>query len=213
MPRLNVNPTRIELKKCKERLKATTSGHKLLKNKADEMVRQFLLVTEEAKVLRTETEQKLADALNKFALARASSGGKAVESALYSGNFEPLSVDIGSINIVGTEVPTLNLKSNVATITSIPYLLASAPAELDDAIFNFYDVLVPLLRLAEIEKTCALLAIEIQKIRRRVNALEHIMIPNLQDTVQYIQMRLDENERGALVRLMKVKDNIEKSQK
>jgi len=208
MPRLNINPTRIELKKCKARLKSAQSGHKLLKDKADEMVRQFLLLVDEARDLRKNTQDKLADSLKNFALARAVAGGKAVENALTTGSFAPLSIDLGVKTIMGADVPTLRVRAS-DTPTSIPYSLPTAPPELDNAILKFYEILNPLLKLAEIEKSCALLAIEIQKTRRRVNALEHIMIPDLLATVAYIQMRLDENERGALVRLMKVKSNIE----
>ena len=208
MPRLNVNPTRIELKKSKARLKAAVSGHKLLKDKADEMVRRFLLCVEEAKILRKNTEFKLAESLKNFALARAVAGSQPIEDALTAGSFNSIAIDLGKKTVMGVDVPTLKVHASDAP-TTIPYALASAPPELDDAILKFYDILAPLLKLAEIEKTCSLLASEIQKTRRRVNALEHIMIPDLIDTVAYIQMRLDENERGALVRLMKVKSNIQ----
>jgi len=210
MARLKVNPTRIELKKCKARLKATVSGHKLLKDKADEMIRRFLVAVKDAASLRAAVEQELLNALKNFALARAVSGTGAVDTALSVPAFSAAIV-VSLKNVMGIEVPEIRITQSDAK-PQIPYALASTPPELDEAIITFYAVIGRLLSLAEIEKTCALLAEEIQKTRRRVNALEHILIPELKQTIHYIQMKLDENERGALVRLMKVKSQIENKQ-
>ena len=207
MARLAVNPTRIELRKCKIRLKSAQSGHKLLKDKSDEMVRQFLAYASNAKETRIKVESELAVALKAFALARAISGSHVIEKAIQTSK-AIAQIEISVKSIMGVDVPLIRPKTLDATPT-LPYHLADAPPELDDALLGFYAVLERLLNLAEIEKTCALLADEIEKTRRRVNALEYIMIPDLQETIAYIQMRLDENERGAIVRLMKVKSKLE----
>ena len=202
-----INPTRIELKRCKTRLTSAKSGHKLLKDKADEMIRQFLALINDTKNKRIEVEKQLSDALKNFALARANTNGAILENATKdsTGNF---SVGVGLKSIMGVDTPVF--KVDAAFKHTLPYTFGAAPVELDDAILNFYAVIGKLLELAELEKTCALLAGEIEKTRRRVNALEHIMIPELEKTINFIQLKLDENERGALVRLMKVKSKLEK---
>ena len=207
MARLALNPTRIELRKCKTRLKSARSGHKLLKDKSDEMVRQFLIYAGRAKQNRAEVERQLSAAIKKFALARAVSSADIIENALADSTVNA-SVKISIKSIMGVDVPVIKPVTTTETPV-LPYRLYDAPPELDNAVLGFYAVLERLLMLAEIEKTCALLAEEIEKTRRRVNALEYIMIPDLQETIAYIQMRLDENERGAIVRLMKVKDKLE----
>jgi len=205
---MQVHPTRIELKKCKTRLMAATNGHKLLKDKLEEMVRQFLLLARNAKTLREATEKELANSLNGFALARAFSSSNDITSAI-SDTESNANITVSTQNIMGVTVPVFEV-ANIAP--SLPYSFSSVPVELDSAIYSFTKNISELLKLAEKEKSCALLADEIEKTRRRVNALEHIVMPDLQSTIKYIQMRLDENERGAIVRLMKVKSNIEKKE-
>jgi V/A-type H+-transporting ATPase subunit D len=209
MSRLPVNPTRIELRRCKTRLRAAKNGHKLLKDKSDEMVRRFLELVREAGDLRAEAEKSLKSSQKSFAVARAVSDGQVLEQA-FCMPAEPLNVEISLKMIMGISVPAIRL-SGEKTVKklSLPYALASAPPELDNAVLNFSDILKGLMKLAEVEKACALLAAEIERTRRRVNALEYIVIPQLEETIKFIQLKLDENERGALVRLMKVKAKLE----
>ena len=200
MSRLNVNPTRMELRRLKDRLKTAERGHKLLKDKSDEMVRQFLILIKENKRLREEIEGEIADALRSFSL----SAGEPLE-ALQAIALPTLtaSITVGTKNVMGVDVPYMQTK-RVGEI-ELPYALSAAPAELDDAVLKLTALTDKLLHLAEVEKTCNMLADEIEKNRRRVNALEYVMIPQLQETIKYILMKLDENERAAIVRLMKVK--------
>ena len=200
MARLNVNPTRMELRRLKDRLKTAERGHKLLKDKSDEMVRQFLILIKENKRLREEIEGEIADALRSFSL----SAGEPLE-ALQAIALPTLtaSITVGTKNVMGVDVPYMQTK-RVGEI-ELPYALSAAPAELDDAVLKLTKLADKLLHLAEVEKTCNMLADEIEKNRRRVNALEYVMIPQLQETIKYILMKLDENERSAIVRLMKVK--------
>ena len=202
MARLNVNPTRMELRRLKDRLKTAERGHKLLKDKSDEMVRQFLVLIKENKRLREEIEVEIADALKAFAM----SGGAPLE-VVQAISLPTLtaSVTVGTKNVMGVDVPYMQTK-RVGEV-QLPYALCSAPAELDDAVLKLTALADKLLHLAEVEKTCNMLADEIEKNRRRVNALEYVMIPQLQETIKYILMKLDENERAAIVRLMKVKEN------
>ncbi len=204
---LRVNPTRMELTRIKRRLVTAKRGHKLLKDKRDEMVRQFILIIRENYALRREVEKELSGALRDFAMARAVMDPNALEEAvLYPAR--QAKVSIGQKNILSVRVPTITVDEVSLTETVLPYGLAETSAQLDGAIATMADVLPKLLRLAEIEKTCDLLADEIEKTRRRVNALEYVMIPQLTETIHFITMKLDENERGALTRLMKVKDMI-----
>ena len=199
MSRLNVNPTRMELRRLKDRLKTAERGHKLLKDKSDEMVRQFLVLIKENKRLREEIEGEIADALKAFAM----SGGAPLEvvQAIALPTLTA-SVTVGTKNVMGVDVPFMQTK-RVGEV-ELPYALCSAPAELDTAVLKLTALADKLLHLAEVEKTCNMLADEIEKNRRRVNALEYVMIPQLRETIKYILMKLDENERASIVRLMKV---------
>lgn len=209
MTRLAVNPTRMELRRLKARLKTATRGHKLLKDKSDEMVRRFMELVRVNKALREEIEGEVADALRSFMLARAVANAEDIEQALSMPKVE-VDLQTGTKNIMGVDVPSL-----AVTVPSaedlLPYAFASAPADLDVAVIKLSRLTEKLLRLAEAEKTCNMLADEIEKNRRRVNALEYVMIPQLNETIKYILMKLDENERGNITRLMKVKSMIEES--
>ena len=191
----------MELRRLKDRLKTAERGHKLLKDKSDEMVRQFLTLIRENKRLREEIEGEVAEALRLFSL----SAGQPLET-LQAIALPTLaaSITVGTKNVMGVDVPYMQT-SRVGDV-ELPYALCAAPAELDDAVLKLTDLADKLLHLAEVEKTCNMLADEIEKNRRRVNALEYVMIPQLKETVKYILMKLDENERAAVVRLMKVKD-------
>ena len=203
---LRVNPTRMELTRIKRRLVTAKRGHKLLKDKRDEMVRQFILL-----VRRKEVENELQGALAKFALARAVMDSQALEEAvMYPAR--SAAVEIGLRNVLSVHVPTITPVQTTAKESALPYGLAETSADLDDAIATMAELLPKLLRLAEIEKACDLLADEIEKTRRRVNALEYVMIPQFEETIRSITMKLDENERGSLTRLMKVKEMIAERQ-
>ncbi len=203
----NVNPTRMELTRIKRRLVTARRGHKLLKDKRDEMVRQFIGLVRENATLRKEVERELTQSLRGFALARAVMDGQAMEEAvLYPAR--NAAITMGTRNVLSVHVPTITVDQKSLEETVLSYGFAETSAELDDAIARLAALLPKLLRLAEIEKSCNLLADEIEKTRRRVNALEYVMIPQFQDTIRSITMKLDENERGALTRLMKVKDMI-----
>lgn len=202
MARLNVNPTRMELRRLKDRLKTAERGHKLLKDKSDEMIRRFLILVRENKRLREEIETDVSKALGSFALASASASPQEVEQAVAMPAVRA-NVEIGVENVMGIDVPKLSITRE--GIASLPYALASVSAEMDEGILKLSNLTDKLLHLAEVEKTCNMLAIEIEKNRRRVNALEYVMIPQLNETIKYIVMKLDENERSNIIRLIKVK--------
>lgn len=207
MTRLAVNPTRMELRRLKARLKTAERGHKLLKDKSDEMVRRFLSYVRENKRLREEIEEDLADAMRSFMLTRAVMSGEELKQTLCL-PARTVDVKTGLENVMGVEVPVVEITSSEGSVGSLPYSPLSATSDLDIAVEKISALMEKLLRLAQVEKTCNMLADEIERNRRRVNALEYVMIPQLNETIKYIVMKLDENERGALVRLMKVKTMI-----
>lgn len=206
MARLAVNPTRMELRRLKNRLKTATRGHKLLKDKSDEMVRQFMKYIRENKRLREEIEGDLGDALHSFMLSRAVTFTQDLEQALSMPSYK-VDINISTKNVMGVDVPSLEIIPS-DTNELLPYAFAGTTSDLDVSITKVSNLMVKLLKLAEVEKTCNMLADEIEKNRRRVNALEYVMIPQLNETIKYIIMKLDENERGSLTRLMKVKSMI-----
>jgi V/A-type H+-transporting ATPase subunit D len=206
---LRVNPTRMELTKLKKRLATATRGHKLLKDKRDEMVRQFMLLIKRNKALREEVEAALSSALAGFVLARVAMTKETMDEALmYS--VREVELSISRANIMSVDVPKISYSEKKQERSFFPYGLLCTSAELDSATTKLSSVLPQMVELAELEKTCNMLADEIEKTRRRVNALEYVMIPQLQETIRYIRMKLDENERGNLTRLMKTKDMIAK---
>ena len=200
----NVNPTRMELKKLKVRLTTARKGHKLLKDKRDELMRQFLLVIKESKALRETVEAGL-DTVNKsFAAAAALSSPAMLEEALMLPK-RPAELNVGRKNVMSVEVPVFEAEIKGAG-DSCNYGFAFTPGELDAAAEEIAKVLPDMIKLAESEKTARLLASEIERTRRRVNALEYSMIPQLEAGIKRISMKLEENERGNITRLMKVKD-------
>ena len=209
MARLNVNPTRMELRRVKDRLQTAVKGHKLLKDKSDEMVRQFMLLIRENKSMREEVESELAVALRSFMLARASSDEESVEQAISMPSCR-LDVKCGEKSVMGVDVPNIEISRLEGDL--LPYAFPSVTGELDLSIARISRLTEKLLRLAEVEKTCNMLANEVVKNRRRVNALEYVMIPDCEETIKYIMMKLDENERSTQIRLMKVKSLIENAE-
>lgn len=206
--RLNVNPTRMELRNLKRRLSTAVKGHKMLKDKSDEMVRRFVDLAKENKRLREEIEIDLAGALNSFMLARASSEDYIIEEAV-AYPVAPLKVKAEVGNIMSVPVPKLEIEKQSA-LDIFPYSFAQVTAQLDSAIVTITTLADKMVLLAQVEKSCNMLALEIEKNRRRVNALEYVMIPMIEETIKYITMKLDENERSNTVRLMKVKTMLAK---
>ena len=207
MTKMNVNPNRMELRRLKTRLKTATRGHKLLKDKSDEMIRQFMVYVRENKRLREEIEAELSSALKGFTLARAVSSNAVIEEAVMMPATKA-EISLSSDNVMSVEVPSISVVEHEGQ-DKYPYSFDTVTSELDASIGTLSTLLVKLVKLAEVEKTCNMLADEIEKNRRRVNALEYVMIPQIEETIKYINMKLDENERASTIRLMKVKSMIE----
>lgn len=204
---LQVNPTRMELMRLKKRLVTSKRGHKLLKDKRDEMVRQFILLIQKNRMLRLQVERELSQALREFSFANAVMDSETVECAIaYPARSARIAVS--QKNVMSVKVPVLRVQEGELSEPMIPYGFAETSAQLDHAIAAIAGVLPLMVELAEIESTCNLLADEIEKTRRRVNALEYVMIPRTEETIRYITMKLEEDARGSLTRLMKVKEMI-----
>lgn len=207
--RLNVTPTRMELTKLKRRLVSATRGHKLLKDKQDELMRQFIEMIKLNYELRRSVETQLQDSFKDFMMASAVMSPEYLEEAICYPK-ESISLEVGKKNIMSVNVPVMNFKRKLEGDDGsiYPYGYATTSSELDASIDKLFGILPDLLRLAEVEKSCQLMADEIEKTRRRVNALEYRTIPDLEETIKFIRMKLDETERGNLIRLMKVKSMI-----
>ena len=203
-----INPTRMELNRLKKRLKTAVRGHKLLKDKRDEMVRRFVVLVRKNKELREAVEADLAEAMSGFVLSRAVMSLPAFEEALLLPSRQT-SIKVSTRNIMSVDVPEIELEESEVN-SSLPYGFVSTSADLDQAVLKLTDLLPKLVELAAVEKSCQRLADEIEKIRRRVNALEYVMIPEMEANIRMITMKLDENERGNLTRLMKMKDMLAK---
>ena len=208
MPAINVNPTRMELTRLKGRLKTAVRGHKLLKDKRDELMKQFLDVVRENQALRKKVEDGLMQAYGSFTVASAIMSSEMLEQSLLYPK-QSVELDMTFQNVMSVNVPVYRFRTRSEDPGEVyPYGFATTSGELDDAVDNMASVFQDMLRLAQIEKTSQLLAEEIEKTRRRVNALEYVKIPQMEEAIQYISMKLDENERSATIRLMKVKDML-----
>lgn len=208
MASTTINPTRMELTRLKARLKTAVRGHKLLKDKRDELMRQFLDIIRENRRLREKVEQGVVQAHAAFTVASAIMSPEMLEQSLTYPK-QSVSLDMERRNIMSVNVPIYHYHTvNDDPADIYPYGFAMTSGELDDALDALSGVFVDMLKLAEIEKTTQLLAQEIERTRRRVNALEYVMIPEIQEKIRYITMKLDENERGNNTRLMKVKEMI-----
>ena len=206
MAATHVNPTRMELTRLKRKLQTALRGHKLLKDKRDELMRQFLELVRENKALREKTEKALHSANQNFMLARAGMQEEALNTAMLAPKQE-IQIETGVRNVMSVEVPVFHVTTRTPdTNDMFSYGFAFTSSDLDDAVQSLAQCLPDLLRLAEVEKSCQLMAAEIEKTRRRVNALEHVVIPQTQESIKYITMKLDENERSTQICLMKVKD-------
>ena len=203
-----VTPTRMVLNQLKGRLKTARRGHKLLKDKRDELMRQFMDVVKLNKQLRTRVEEGLTAAFSSLQVASAIMSPEMLEQALL---YPRQSVELGLTykNIMSVNVPQYSFQTKNNDPSEIyPYGFAQTSGELDDALDKMARVFEDMLELAQVEKTMQLLAEEIEKTRRRVNALEYVMIPELEGNIKYIAMKLEENENSTKVRLLKVKEMV-----
>lgn len=208
MPSTTINPTRMELTRLKGRLKTAQRGHKLLKDKRDELMKQFMDVIRENRSLRRRVEEGLMRAHGSFTVATALMSPEMLEQSLLYPK-QSVELDMTFQNIMSVDVPKYEFRTSSQDPGEIyPYGFAQTSGELDDAVDAMSQVFQDMLKLAEIEKTSQLLAEEIEKTRRRVNALEYVKIPEMQENIKYITMKLDENERANTIRLMKVKDML-----
>lgn len=206
MAATQVNPTRMELTRLKKKLVTATKGHKLLKDKRDELMRQFLDLVRENMALRQKVEAGILSANKNFVIAKAGMSEQILNTALMSPKQE-VYLEASKKNVMSVDIPVFNTRTRTADANDIySYGFAFTSGDLDDAVKSLADILPDMLRLAEVEKSCQLMAAEIEKTRRRVNALEHVIIPETQENIKYITMKLDENERSTQIRLMKVKD-------
>ncbi|HHU80290.1 MAG: V-type ATP synthase subunit D [Bacilli bacterium] len=202
---MNVNPTRMELSKLKQQLSIATRGHKLLKDKQDELVRQFMLIIKRNRALRMEVETKLKKIFSHFGNAQLQMSHQGIMEALMV-PANAAHIGVGSKTIMNIKVPTVDYKDQEKV--DLTYGFAYTPSELDQAVLALSKLLPKLIELAQIEKSCDMLAFEIEKTRRRVNAIEYIMIPDMQETIRYITQKLEDAERSNIIRLMKSKEII-----
>ena len=203
-----ITPTRMELNRLKKKLQTAVKGHKLLKDKRDELMRQFMDLARENMELRLKVEAGIKAANANFVIAKSAMSEQILQEALMAPKQE-VSIEVGSKNVMSVDVPVFDAKTKTADANDIfSYGFAYTSGDLDAAVQSLSDILPDMLRLAEIEKSCQLLAAEIEKTRRRVNALEHVIIPESQENIHYISQKLSENERSTQTRLMKVQDML-----
>ena len=206
MASTQINPTRMELNKQKKKLVTAVKGHKLLKDKRDELMRQFLDLARENMALRLKVEEGIKNANKNFVIAKAGMSEQILNTALMAPKQE-VYLETGKKNVMSVDIPVFQSQTRTADANDIySYGFAFTSGDLDGAVKSLADILPDMLRLAEVEKSCQLMAAEIEKTRRRVNALEHVIIPEALSNIKYITMKLDENERSTQIRLMKVKD-------
>ncbi|MBQ3001321.1 MAG: V-type ATP synthase subunit D [Bacilli bacterium] len=200
-----VSPTRMELTRLKKELATAKRGHKLLKDKQDEMVRQFMDLIRRNRELRTEIESSLLDVNASFEYAKLKSNNLVLQEAIMVPS-KDIVIECDSKSIMNIVVPKLNIVDSKET--NITYSFAHTPSELDDAILELTSLTNKLVELAQIEKSCDMLAVEIEKTRRRVNAIEFVLIPDLEENIHFITLKLEDNERSNIIRLMKSKEII-----
>ena len=206
MASTQVNPTRMELTRLKKKLATAIKGHRLLKDKRDELMREFLEMVRVNMELRQKVEDRIKAADLNFVLAKSTMSEETLQDALMAPKQE-VQLSVGSKNVMSVDIPVFDYTTRTADANDIySYGFAFTSSDLDDAVGSLAAVFPDMLKLAEVEESCQLMAAEIEKTRRRVNALEHVIIPETQQSIRFITMKLDENERSTQVRLMKVKD-------
>ena len=208
MPSEAVNPTRMELTRLKGKLRTAQRGHKLLKDKRDELMKQFLDTVREVRALRAEVEEDLMKVHNSFTVASALMSSQALEQALMYPK-QSVELTMSFQNVMSVNVPVYDFQTKTKSDSDIyPYGFAATSGELDAAVEALGHVFRKMLKRGQVEKSAQLMAEEIEKTRRRVNALEYVKIPEMQENIKYITMKLEENERANTIRLMKVKDMV-----
>lgn len=208
MARLNVNPTRMELSNLKKKLASARRGHRLLKDKRDELMRQFMILIKENRSLRAEVERGITEANRYMSVAGSVMQREVLDTALLMPKQE-VEIAVGEKNTMSVNVPQFTSKFKTSDTNDIySYGMAFTSIDLDGAVSALSEIFPKMIKLAEIEKSCQLMSDEIERTRRRVNALEHIMIPDYEDTIKYITMKLSENERSTTTSLLKVKDMV-----
>ncbi len=203
-----VTPTRMELNRLKKKLATAKKGHKLLKDKRDELMRQYLELAKENMELRLKVEEGIKKANVNFVIAKAGMSEQILHTALMAPKQE-IYLECESRNVMSVDVPQFTAKTRTADPADVyPYGFAFTSGDLDDAVSSISEILPDMIKLAEVEKSCQLMAAEIEKTRRRVNALEHVIIPESEENIHYISMKLSENERSTQTRLLKVQDML-----
>jgi len=201
----HINPTRMELTRLKRQLATSKRGHKLLKDKQDEMIRQFMMIIKQTRALRMKIEEELKTIMKNFNSASLKMSFEGIMEALMV-PANKVKTTVGSRTIMNIKTPTINFEDTGNV--DLTYGFAFTPSELDQAVISLSKLLPKLIELAQLEKTCDMLSSEIEKTRRRVNAIEFIMIPDLEESIHYITMKLEDNERSNIIRLMKSKEII-----
>lgn len=203
-----VTPTRMELTRLKKKLATATRGHKLLKDKRDELMRQFMDLVRVNMELRLKVEAGIKAANANFVIAKSAMSEQQLHTALMVPKQEAY-LELGEKNVMSVDIPVFHYTTRTADENDIySYGFAYTSSDLDDAVKSLADILPDMLKLAETEKACQFMAAEIEKTRRRVNALEHVTIPETQKNIKYISMKLSEDERSTQIRLMKVKEMV-----
>ena len=203
----NYTPTRMVLNQLKGRLTTARRGHKLLKDKRDELMRQFMDIVKQNKELRKKVEEGLTEAFASLSAASAVMSPQMLEQALLYPR-RTVDLDLTYKNVMSVNVPQYSFATSGGGEDIIPYAFAQTSGDLDDALGKLSAVFEDMLQLAEVEKTMQLMAEEIESTRRRVNALEYSTIPDLERNIHYITMKLEENENSTKVRLIKVKEMV-----
>ena len=201
-------PTRMELSRIKDKLAVARKGHKLLKDKRDELMRQFLIMVRENMELRKHVEEGIRQANINFVVAKAGMDAETLNTALMAAK-QKVTLGVSTKNVMSVNIPVFDVRTKTASETDIySYGYAFTSSDLDGAIKSLADIRDDMILLAEKEKACKLMAAEIEKTRRRVNALEHVIIPEAQKNIKYISMKLEETARDNTIRLIKVKDMV-----
>ena len=203
-----ISPTRMELSRIKDKLAVARKGHKLLKDKRDELMRQFLIMVRENMELRKHVEEGIRQANINFIVAKAGMDAETLNTALMAAK-QKVTLGVSTKNVMSVNIPVFDVRTKTASETDIySYGYAFTSSDLDGAIKSLADIRDDMILLAEKEKACKLMAAEIEKTRRRVNALEHVIIPEAQKNIKYISMKLEETARDNTIRLIKVKDMV-----
>lgn len=201
-------PTRMELSRIKDKLAVARKGHKLLKDKRDELMRQFLIMVRENMELRKHVEEGIRQANINFIVAKAGMDAETLNTALMAAK-QKVTLGVSTKNVMSVNIPVFDVRTKTASETDIySYGYAFTSSDLDGAIKSLADIRDDMILLAEKETACKLMAAEIEKTRRRVNALEHVIIPEAQKNIKYISMKLEETARDNTIRLIKVKDMV-----